>query len=50
MLFVAMHDILPGTGVDEVYKEIGEIFDNAKKSIGKSIQEYLKKLSLKTRQ
>lgn len=48
MLFVAMHDVLPGTGVDEVYKEIGEIFDNAKKSIGKSIQEYLKKLSLKT--
>jgi len=24
LLFVAMHDVLPGTGVDEVYKEIGE--------------------------
>lgn len=48
MLFIAMHDVLPGTGVDEVYKEIKEIFDNAKKSIGSCIQEYLKKLSQKT--
>lgn len=48
MLFIAMHDVLPGTGVDEVYKEIKEIFDNAKKSIGSSIQEYIKKISHRT--
>jgi hypothetical protein len=29
ILFVAMHDALQGTGIDEVYDEIKDIFDDA---------------------
>ncbi|MGD1834131.1 MAG: glycoside hydrolase family 38 C-terminal domain-containing protein [Nitrososphaeraceae archaeon] len=48
MLFVAMHDVLPGTGMDEIYKEVQDIFDNARKSLSTGIHEYLRKLSSKT--
>ena len=48
ILFVAMHDVLPGTGVDEIYNEVREIFENERKSIGRSILDYLKKISLMT--
>ena len=48
ILFVAMHDVLPGTGVDEIYNEVREIFENERKSIGRSIFDYLKKISLMT--
>lgn len=48
ILFVAMHDVLPGTGVDEIYNEVREIFENEKKSINRSIFEYLRKISLMT--
>jgi len=46
ILFIAMHDVLPGTGVDEIYNEVREIFENERKSIGRSIHDYLKKISL----
>jgi alpha-mannosidase len=45
ILFIAMHDVLPGTGVDEIYNEVREIFENERKSIGRSIYDYLKKIS-----
>jgi alpha-mannosidase len=45
ILFVAMHDVLPGTGVDEIYNEVKDIFENERKSIGRSIFDYLKKIS-----
>ncbi|HJU58322.1 MAG TPA: glycosyl hydrolase-related protein [Nitrososphaeraceae archaeon] len=48
ILFVAMHDVLPGTGVDEIYNEVRELFENERKSIGRSIFDYLKKISSMT--
>src|SRR5215211_1135008 len=48
ILFVAMHDVLPGTGVDEIYNEVRDIFENERKSIGRSIFDYLKKISSMT--
>ena len=48
ILFVAMHDVLPGTGVDEIYNEVRDIFENERKSIDRSIFEYLRKISLMT--
>ena len=45
ILFVAMHDVLPGTGVDEIYNEVRDIFENERKSISRSIFDYLKKIS-----
>jgi alpha-mannosidase len=44
MLFIAMHDALPGTGIDEVYDEIREIFDSANDTILKSIRDCLSSL------
>ena len=43
-----MHDVLPGTGVDEIYNEVRDIFENERKSIDRSIFEYLRKFSLMT--
>jgi alpha-mannosidase len=45
ILFVAMHDVLPGTGVDEIYNEVRDIFENERKSTSRSIFDYLKKIS-----
>ena len=28
-----MHDVLPGTGVDEIYNEVRDIFENERKSM-----------------
>ena len=33
ILFIAMHDALPGTGIDEVYDEIKEVFDSMDQGI-----------------
>jgi alpha-mannosidase len=38
MLFIAMHDAVPGTGIDEVYHEIREIFQGADDTILKSVR------------
>jgi len=45
LLFIAMHDALPGTGIDEVYKEIKEIFKDTTVAINQSIVDCLQKLS-----
>ena len=37
ILFIAMHDALPGTGIDEVYDEIKDIFDDADDTLSKAI-------------
>jgi alpha-mannosidase len=39
MLFIAMHDAVPGTGIDEVYDEIREIFHSAENTILKSVKD-----------
>jgi alpha-mannosidase len=45
ILFVAMHDALPGTGIDEVYDEIKEIFDSMHQGVRKSLITSLSELS-----
>jgi alpha-mannosidase len=41
LLFIAMHDVLPGTGIDEIYNEIKETFDKVVISIKRSIYDCL---------
>jgi alpha-mannosidase len=41
MLFIAMHDAVPGTGIDEVYGEIKEIFGSANDTMLKSVRDCL---------
>ncbi len=41
ILFISMHDALPGTGIDEVYDEIRGIFKSAEDTILKSINSCL---------
>ena len=45
LLFIAMHDALPGTGIDEVYDEIKEIFEKTEVSIKRSIFDCLTNLA-----
>jgi alpha-mannosidase len=45
ILFIAMHDALPGTGIDEVYGEIKEILDSIEDGIKKSLLNSLDELS-----
>jgi alpha-mannosidase len=45
ILFIAMHDALPGTGIDEVYDEIKEVFDSMDQGIRKSLITSLSELS-----
>jgi alpha-mannosidase len=47
ILFVAMHDALPGTGIDEVYEEIKEIFGSVHQALRKSLISSLGELSRK---
>ena len=47
ILFIAMHDALPGTGIDEVYDEIKEIFNTMQQGIRKSLDNCLLELSRK---
>jgi alpha-mannosidase len=47
ILFVAMHDALPGTGIDEVYDEIKEIFGSVHQGLRKSLITSLDELSRK---
>lgn len=49
ILFIAMHDALPGTGIDEVYDEIREIFDSMQQGISKSLIDSLNELSKRIR-
>lgn len=41
LLFIAMHDALPGTGIDEVYNEIKETFDKVEIGLKRSISDCL---------
>ncbi|HET7148129.1 MAG TPA: glycoside hydrolase family 38 C-terminal domain-containing protein [Candidatus Nitrosopolaris sp.] len=41
LLFIAMHDALPGTGIDEVYNEIKETFDKLETGLKRSISDCL---------
>lgn len=41
VLFIAMHDVVPGTGIDEVYNEVREIFRSSGDTIMKSIHDCL---------
>lgn len=41
ILFIAMHDVVPGTGIDEVYNEVREIFRSSGDTIMKSIHDCL---------
>lgn len=41
LLFIAMHDVLPGTGIDEIYNEIKETFDKVMISLKRSISDCL---------
>lgn len=45
MLFIAMHDAVPGTGIDEIYTEIKEIFSSADNTILKSIRDCMTALA-----
>ncbi|HEX6029461.1 MAG TPA: glycosyl hydrolase-related protein [Nitrososphaeraceae archaeon] len=45
ILFIAMHDALPGTGIDEVYDEIKEIFGSMQQGVRKSLIGSLGELS-----
>jgi alpha-mannosidase len=45
ILFVAMHDALPGTGIDEVYEEIRDIFDDVENTLSKTILAYIGELA-----
>jgi alpha-mannosidase len=45
ILFIAMHDALPGTGIDEVYEEIRETFDDVDKTLGKMILDCIRELA-----
>jgi len=45
ILFIAMHDALPGTGIDEVYDEIKEMFASADDTILKSVRSCLTSLA-----
>ena len=40
-----MHDALPGTGIDEVYEEIRETFDDVDKTLGKMILACIRELA-----
>jgi alpha-mannosidase len=44
ILFIAMHDALPGTGIDEVYEEIRNIFDDVENTLSKTILAYVNEL------
>jgi len=44
ILFIAMHDALPGTGIDEVYEEIRNIFDDVENTLSKTILAYVSEL------
>ena len=45
MLFIAMHDAVPGTGIDEVYDEIREIFQSADNTILKSVKDCISSIA-----
>ena len=45
MLFIAMHDAVPGTGIDEVYDEIREIFHSAGDTILKSVHDCMSSIA-----
>jgi alpha-mannosidase len=45
LLFIAMHDALPGTGIDEVYDEIKDIFEKTEVSLKRSIFDCLTNLT-----
>ncbi len=45
ILFVAMHDALPGTGIDEVYDEIKDIFGDADDTLNKTIMDCISELA-----
>jgi alpha-mannosidase len=47
ILFIAMHDALSGTGIDEVYDEIKEMFNSMQQGIRKSLIISLSALSRK---
>ena len=47
ILFIAMHDALSGTGIDEVYDEIKEMFNSMQQGIRKSLITSLSALSRK---
>ncbi len=49
MLFIAMHDAVPGTGIDEVYKEIREIFQGASDTILKSVRDCMTSITSRVR-
>lgn len=45
LLFIVMHDALPGTGIDEIYNEIRQIFESDIEAIRKLVIHCLKQLS-----
>jgi alpha-mannosidase len=45
ILFVAMHDALPGTGIDEVYDEIKDIFSDVDDTLNKTILDCISELA-----
>ena len=45
ILFIAMHDALPGTGIDEVYEEIRDIFDDVENTLNKTILNCINELA-----
>ena len=45
ILFIAMHDALPGTGIDEVYEEIKDIFDDVENTLSKTILDCISELA-----
>jgi len=47
ILFIAMHDVVPGTGIDEVYNEVREIFHSAGDTIMKSIRDCMVSIATK---
>lgn len=54
ILFIAMHDALPGTGIDEVYREIQDTFnsidDTIKKTLVMCLLEILKRILVNNKQ
>lgn len=50
MLFIAMHDAVPGTGIDEVYNEIREIFHSAGDTILKSVRDCMRSVAGRVRE
>lgn len=49
MLFIAMHDAIPGTGIDEVYTEIREIFHSAGDTILRSVHDCMSSVAGKVK-